>query len=71
MPTVSALASGMMTRAPGLPRLIVPGAATPVLTMYLLEPSAAKVTTSPASTVPVPVIRATFVPPTAVAPEVT
>ncbi|MCY1306682.1 hypothetical protein D9M68_1000640 [compost metagenome] len=71
MPTVRALPVGITTRAPGLPRLMVPGAATPVLTMYLFAESAAKVATSPARTVPVPVTSAMSLTPTAVEPEVT
>src|SRR5574343_2048458 len=69
LPTVSAFAVGIVTKAPGEPITIVPGAATPLLTTYLLVVSAANVTTSPALTVPVPVAKMIDVLPTAVEPE--
>ena len=61
----------IVTRAPGRPRVMVPAAATPVFTTYLFAESAAKVTTSPASTVPVPVTSAMSRTPAAVDPLVT
>lgn len=55
-PIVIAVAdAGIAWRSPGAARTMVPGAATPVATTYLLV-SPAKVTTSPARTVPDPVM---------------
>ncbi len=66
-----ALAVAIVTRAPGVPSTMEPAAATPVLTTYLFVVSAAKVTTSPARTVPEPVTRAMVETPGAVDPDVT
>src|SRR5436189_51902 len=61
---IALVAADMATFRPGAAITMVPGAATPVITTYLLV-SPAKVTTSPARTVPVPVISGIDVVPTA------